>query len=353
MLSSLTGAIVTEVKRSPPDVIVASYLEPYGMAALLSRECHRIPTFIRHAGSDVGALARHPYIGAFYAAYAGRSSGILTYADQSGNRDLLEIGFDERQIICMPPVAHFPSHMSDEALDLEDTKGLALRHFDGYLAPDAMDILREINSPLFSLHEGPVIGIYGKAGHFKGTFELIEALDRCARAGHKFRFCIVLAGWQPVIEAVLRKIAGSAIKDMTAVLPPLHPDDIAAFLAACDWVAFLENSFPIEAHTPRVPFEVMSAGKLLIIAEEQIRKSNLSPPLQHLVNAIVVPGPVNATTIADALTPVLRDESQRRAMESRARLLRKLLNLTGSRWHPGDNDMLAAVAQRLACLSQS
>jgi hypothetical protein len=348
MLSALTGAILTKIKQSAPDVIVASYLEPYGMAALLAQEQHAIPTFLRHAGSDVGSLALHPYLGEFYAAYAPRSSGILTYADDDGNRDLLSIGFHESQIIRMNAIAQFPSQKSEEALGLEELRSYAKPHFEGYLSEEATGHLVDINASAFSSLDGPVIGIYGKAGQFKGTFELLDALADCASSGCQFRFCMTLSGWRPVIEEVLAKIASSELRNRAALLPPLHPNDVPAFLAACNWVAFLENNFPIAAHTPRVPFEIISAGKLLIITEEQVRKSQLAPPLQHMVNAVIIPDPFGRDGIARCLSRLLADPATRSAVESRALLLRKLLNLAGARWNPGDNDMLAAIQNRLS-----
>ncbi|WP_079212857.1 glycosyltransferase [Brucella pituitosa] len=146
--------------------------------------------------------------------------------------------------------------------------------------------LEEIKSEPWP-EEGPIIGIYGKAGRYKGTFELLQALQNLADYGLQFRFVITLVGWRDTLSKVIETIASSALRQRTRILPPLPLWKIPEYLVNCDIVAFLENNFPIQSHTPRVPLEIISSGKTLLITREQCEQIGLTSVLQHNVNALI------------------------------------------------------------------
>ncbi|WP_079212858.1 hypothetical protein [Brucella pituitosa] len=143
ILSALTGAILTEVAQNPPDVIIGSYLEPFGMAALLAAPHHSVPTLIRHAGSDVGSLAAHPLLKQTYSRALRGACGVLTH-DNPENRSLLNaLNVSGQLTLIMQHASEFPSFMSRQKLEIEHYAMKAVEHFrEPFLHSKALNSLR-------------------------------------------------------------------------------------------------------------------------------------------------------------------------------------------------------------------
>ncbi len=348
ILSALTGAILTEVAQDPPDVIIGSYLEPFGMAALLAAPHHSVPTFIRHAGSDVGSLAAHPLLKQTYSHTLRGACGVLTH-DNAENRTLLNaLNVSDQQTLNMQHASEFPSFMSRQKLEIEHYAMKAVEHFpEPFLRSETMNLLEQINYEPWP-EARPIIGIYGKAGQYKGTFELLKALQNLADYELQFRFVITLVGRRDTLSKVIETIASSTLRQRTRILPPLPLWKIPEYLANCDIVAFLENNFPIKSHTPRVPLEIISSGKTLLITREQCDRIGLTSVLQHNVNALIVEPPYDSHAVQTALSAVAKDTDLLKAVLSRGSLVRKLLGLKDTNRAVAESDMMLSIEKWFA-----
>lgn len=347
VMSGLLGAILAEVEVNPPHIIVGSYLEPYGMVALIAASFNNIPTYIRHAGSDLGALATHPLLKKAYSQALIRANGILTHNSNENHELLKALGVKDQLLKNMVSVSKFPSFLSNQRLDIEYYSKITLKHFASpYLTEKTVTHLETINSEEWE-DQAPVIGVYGKTGRFKGSFELIQALNELADDKVPFRFLIVLVGWNESISKTIEAIYYSKLRSRTRILPPLPLWRIPEFLSCCDIVAFLENNFPIKSHTPRVPLEVISSSKTLLITREQINRMSLGDVFEHDVNALIVEHPYDAKAIYEALSSALQSPAKMSAIYSRASIVRKLLGFASDKQVSVANDMLATLQNEL------
>ncbi|WP_285537247.1 glycosyltransferase [Brucella sp. NBRC 12950] len=351
MMSSLLGAILTKVDDNPPDVIVGSYLEPYGMAALCAASFHSIPTYIRHAGSDVGALAIHPLLKTAYSHALIQADGILSHNSVENRKFLKALNVKDQYVKDIISVSNFAPFLSNKCLDIESYAEIAQNHYaPPYLSNIAFDCLKSINSSKWG-SSAPTIGIYGKTGRFKGTFQLIEALQQFATEATPFRFLIALAGWKESVAKVIQAIYNSNLRMRARILPPLPLWRVPEFLSCCDVVAFLENNFPIASHTPRVPLEIISSAKTLLVTREQIERICLDNILIHNDNALIVEPPYNAAAIYEALSSSLQNPAKMSAVSSRASIVRKLLGLKSDCKLSFANDMLATLEKEMRASS--
>jgi hypothetical protein len=97
------------------------------------------------------------------------------------------------------------------------------------------------------------------------------------------------------------------------MLPFIPHWRIPTFIRACTAVTFLERDFPISAHTPTIPSEIIQTGCCAIVSEEVIRKQLFRVRVRDRQNLMVVPDPKDHVALAARLQYVL--ESPARAAE--------------------------------------
>lgn len=148
--------------------------------------------------------------------------------------------------------------------------------------------------------DSPVIGIYGKVGITKGTFDLITALGRLAADGLKFRLAAMVG--EPQGKDIEIELREAGILDRAYVLPLLPNWRVPEFLRTCAVVCFLERDFPVAIHGPVIPREVMARGSCLVLSREITSKQRYRDDLDHGRNCLIVEDPKDH----DELTSVLR-----------------------------------------------
>lgn len=274
-VSRLAARATDIIREHKCEVIFSYYLEPYGMAAHLASYWTHVPYVFKHAGSD---LYRLMPISELTTAYR----EVLTQA----NRVLS--GGPSRRVVT--------SHgVPEERIESSIGFNLPRDFFNGEREP--LDL--ELDSNL------PVLGIYGKMGEWKGTFDLIHAIKRLVDDGFPLQLVALSHGWQ---ETRFHKLSQELGVDRYLRVKPFIPHwQIPAFIKACTAVAFLEREFPIVAHTPTIPSEILSCGGCLIVSEEVLRKQLFRWKTRDRQNLIVVSDPKDHGELAEAIRFALTD----------------------------------------------
>jgi hypothetical protein len=325
-MTSLIGILLEEVESRKPDVIVGSYFEPYGGAAALVGKLTGTPALIRHAGSDIGRLAHVPSLKSAYARIFHDISAVLTSSDDRVIAALDAIG--------IPREKHYV--LKGNPLDFERFPRARPLDIDALLMSaelvSAIPVAEPLKKAVTALNQkpfrsnGPTIGIYGKAGDSKGTSQLAEALAVLAREGHDFSFLPMCSGWRYDLEKLYRIVIDNApLAARSWILPPICSWRVPEFLARCDVIAFLENNFSVDFHTPRVPLEIIAARRLLLLSTDQYRRLAFRDSLIDGRNVLLVDLALGYRGIADRLREVLVDNAGLDRARSGATRLSKLL----------------------------
>lgn len=261
-LTKLTSLTLDVIASWGPDFIYSHYVEPYGIAALFASKLTNIPYVIKHAGSDLGNLGKNPQMKTLHENVYRNAMFVLTSS------------------------RHF-EYFRSIGIDQEKLKVL------GYspLAPDVF-----FPSSLGELKGKIKLISYGKTGTSKGTFELIEAMDKIRE------FAQLEAYWGGIgIDSCVKKLNDvGLIQDETVKVNGFIPHwRIAEKIRNSDVALYLENNFSISIHTPGIPFEVLSCGRPLITTREIADKyPNLITPK----NSIVIEDErLSAKSVAEAI----------------------------------------------------
>ncbi|MGH7487547.1 MAG: glycosyltransferase, partial [bacterium] len=171
-VSKLAALAVSVVERQSCDLICGYYLEPYAVAAHLASLWSGVPFGVRHAGSDVGRLFLDPQHRPTYARVL--QAADYVFATPSTLRGFLRLGVDLGRIYTLPqfslPTRYF--HPNATALQIEAVRAVARDTLPRDYYRDVFD--QAHRSPFDPTL--PTIGIYGKLGESKGSYDLIRAL---------------------------------------------------------------------------------------------------------------------------------------------------------------------------------
>jgi len=287
VVTKLTSLALDAIETHACELVVGFYLEPYGVAAYLAATLSRRPLVIRHAGSDVGRLLSVPQLGRTYAAILKSADVVCTRP--AARARFLELGVQESRIIADPgwvmPRDHF--HPGVDPLDV-----------NAHLVNLGL-------SPIDLAH--PLIGIYGKMGAAKGTFDLLEALTRLKRDSIPFTLLAATHG-SVEDEATFERLEASGdLKQCVRRLPFLPPQRVPSLLRACSMVCALERGFPIAAHSSGTAIEVLACGTPLVVSSEIARKQPFAPRFVHGSNVLIVRDPRDHEELAQVLRVALAD----------------------------------------------
>lgn len=282
------SAIATDVIRSEKcQVIFSYYFEPYGLAAHLASRWTGIPYILKHAGSDLNRLLPLKDLRSAYLEVLGWANRIISRG--VSRKLLLSYGIPDDKInsdvAFGVPTEYF--HPNAPLMDL-----------NGFLGE-----ITNLNprAPYSSLLEEPlpVLGIYGKLGEFKGSFDLLCAMARLIQEGFPFYLVLMSHGWQEYrFHELVEKLE---LSKYVRFLPFVPHWRIPSFIRCCTAVAFLERDFPIAAHTPTIPSEIVACGKCLVLSEEVARKQPFRTQIRNRKNIVIVPDPKQHDSLASCL----------------------------------------------------
>jgi glycosyltransferase involved in cell wall biosynthesis len=291
-VTRLATVAATRIREYGCSVIFSYYLEPYGLAAYLASRWTGVPYVFKHAGSDLNRLMAleelrtayvHVLLGANRVVSRGPSRDQMLAHGVPPDRINSEVAFGIPTGIFNPNVP---------ALDIHELIAA--------FAADPVD-------PTL-----PILGVYGKLGEYKGSFDLLQAMAVAFRSGFRFNLVALAHGWQEARAWSLVDELG--LRDNVRVLPFLPPWRIPGFIRACTAVAFLERDFPIAAHTPTIPSEVIACGTCLVVSAEVARKQLLRAHMRDNNNVIVVADPKRHEDLAERLHYALADAPRAHAI---------------------------------------
>jgi glycosyltransferase involved in cell wall biosynthesis len=278
------AALASEVVETHAiDVVLAYYLEPFGVAASMAAAWTGRPYLIRHAGSDIGRLARLPGLRPAYAHVLRNADAVCASPSTFG--PLVALGVPELSLQPAPGFVLPPDVFHPEASVLDVA---AVGRGPGPLDPAI-----------------PTLGIYGKLGSRKGIYDLVEVLGELKRTGRAFQLLAMCHGRSEARERFRTALRVADIEQETRILPFLPHWKVPSFLRTLTAACFLENRFPIAMHTPGVPREVMSCGTALVMSVEAARKQPFARRIVHGENALLVRDPEDHDELREAVARVL------------------------------------------------
>ena len=303
-VTKLAGLAARVVAEARCDLIYGFYMEPYGVAALLASTWTGVPYGLRHGGSDVGRLYKHPDLGESYDNIA-RNASFWISGSNAVMRGLRHAGVPADRFY---PVPFHSLHTGYFRPGLEP-----MRFDDVGRNMSRLRTSREFH-PYYGVRMRPglpTIGIYGKIGQAKGTFDLLRAFAEVRKQGGNCNIVVVTGGTSGTIDRFQEAATALGISDEVSLLPFMPPWKIPGFIAACDAVAFMERDFPISIHRPTVPREVLACGTCLLLSREVADYQQYADLLRHGENCLIA-DPRDTTALAASLRVVIDNPSAAR-----------------------------------------
>lgn len=295
-LTKLAAVATEEIRRVDAEVVFSSYFEPYSMAAHLAATWTDVPHVVQHAGSDRTRLMDHPELSTAYREMLRRASILVT-----GDLDLRGLGIPTDRFARIRH-GQLPAEFNVEGpiLDIDELLQRALA--EG-AAADGVNTGR-IDT------DAVTIGIYGKLGEPKGSYDLISALAVLRDRGRRFNLVALTNGRER--SKFIERIRLANLFDRVWVLPFIPHWRVPEFIRACTAVCFLERDFPVEIHTPSVPREVMACGTCLVLSGEVARKQWRFSEFRDGENVLLVEDPRNVDSLVSVLDRVVLDPAAAR-----------------------------------------
>jgi glycosyltransferase involved in cell wall biosynthesis len=304
-LAAIAGRLHAE-KRF--DVIYSHYMEPYGVAAYLAAQMSDVPHVVRMAGSDAGRLWHHPQLEALYD-HVLRSAAVVIAVGPVAER-AIERGVDPGKIIAgggfaVPEDLFTPNGPPLDLAALRDEL-------------DAEPALRHLMWGGFAA-DRPYFGVCGKLGDSKGSFALLAAMHRLARAGLDVGLVALAHGPARVETAFRSRARKLGLADRVLQIPFLPHWRVPEFLRGCLAVCCLEQDFPIGFHSPIIPREVLLSGTCLVASTEMLRKLPTSGRLPHGYGCVAVEDVNDVEILGDRLAAIAKDPAPAAMVGARGR----------------------------------
>lgn len=297
-VSKLASVATQVVRKFDCDLIFAFYYEPYGVAGYLASLWTKRPLVLRHAGSDLDRLMRTPSLATTYQEILKAADAVVTRVRLLPR--FLGMGVPLEKIYSDASFGHPKAVFNPQAEPLDINLQLAATR-SGSSAP--------VNESPFDPGK-PTIGIYGKVGLYKGSYDLVATLGNLAAEGLDFNFLAMTQGRE--FKRFLRELENHGLMERTWLLP-FHPHwKVPGFIRSCTAVCFLERDFPINIHGPMIPREVLSCGGCLVLSGEIARKQAFSKELVDGRNILLVDDPKDHKALAEKLRLVIQDPARAR-----------------------------------------
>jgi glycosyltransferase involved in cell wall biosynthesis len=316
-VSKLLGLTLSVIEEADSEALVGWYLEPYGLVAALAAKLTGRPVMLIHAGSDIGRLAQHPNLVDAYRWSISSSDRIPTHPVLIPR--LVRLGARPEQFV-FPGASRLPDFFWQPAspLDVQEYWPLAVERYrqladQGAISPPSLE-------PSSFDSQAPTIGVYGKVGDVKGSFDLLAALSRLAGDGLRFNLLAAVGGHRQDYEPFLERVwSDRGLRERAIVLPFLPPWRIPELLARCDIACCLERRFPITFHTSRVPLEIATAGVCPVCSSEVIEPHAGDGAFAHDQTCVEVKDPEDHDELVRALRWAVENRSHAQAIGARAR----------------------------------
>ncbi|KYF55849.1 hypothetical protein BE08_05005 [Sorangium cellulosum] len=313
-VSKLASLATDVIRRNACEMILAYYYEPYAVAGWLASRWTGRPLITKHAGSDLDRLFRVPDLSTAYKEMLRSADAVVTQTRLMPR--FLGFGVPRRRLV--PDVAYsIPTTVFHPGAEPLDVERLALP----LGGPDA-------RRPRPFDPRVPTVGVYGKIGGSKGTFDLIASLGALARQGRDFNLLAMVGAAQGDILAPELREAG--IEERTYLLPMLPNWKVPAFLRACTVVCFLERDFPVAIHGPIQPREVFACGRCLVLSREIAAKQRYRDRLSPGENILIVEDPKDHAELSAVIGSALESADRAAGIGARGAELSRSLEDHGA-----------------------
>lgn len=304
-VTKLAALATEEVRRSDAEVVFSYYFEPYAVAGFLASTWTGVPHVVQHAGSDRVRLMSHPELASSYREVLRASKRII-----AAGTELEGLGISDRRI-CPAVKGFLPDDLFNPSAAPLDVDALVTSAAeDGHPSIDN-------RSPLDP--DLPTVGVYGKVGEVKGSFDLIAALGRLRAKGAAFNFLAMVGGNER--PRFVQEVHRAGLSSCTWTLPFLPHWRVPSFIRRCTLVCYLERQFPIVVHKPGIPREILLCGSSAVLSEEVARKQPFWADMRDGENVVLVKDPRDIDSLAAAIEGVLRNPERAIEMGLRGRSL--------------------------------
>lgn len=290
------------------EAVFSFYLEPYAVAGGIVAQELQLPHVIRTAGSDIGRLFDHPQLQSLYTRVLRNAAAVVT--GPALRAKLVDAGIDEERLV------HDGGFIIDSAEFCPDGAVLDLAELISGVggADDYGPPVRGEGSP-----DRCYVGVYGKLGAAKGSFQLLAAARDAVSAGGDVGLLVMGQGDPPTQHRFNAMAEDLGLADRVLQIPFLPPWRVPEFLRRCDAVCVLEQDFPIRHHAPVISREVLTSGTCLIASAEMIDKLPMSGRLVSGYNCCIVDDVNDIAVLAKALAGIADNPSLADDLGSRGR----------------------------------
>lgn len=308
-VSRLAGLAAQVINQYNCKVTLAYYFEPYMVAGWMAACWTSCSLIVKHAGSDLDRLARVTDLAITY-------KQILRAATIVVTRPQLQARFRgmgvHRHRLFDDVSYSIPTIFEPVGDSLDVAKYAYVQQNDKLITGDSLS---------FNPEGLPVIGIYGKIGIAKGTYDLIDALKELLNRGVRFRLLAMIGIVQG--QTLLPALLNSGIDQFTTILPFLPNWKVPSFIRAVDVTCFLERDFPVDIHGPIIPREVLSCGGCLLLSKEIAQKQQFFSMFVNGENVIIIDDPKNHVDLADKLSNLLKCKDRTKQIGKKGYLISK------------------------------
>lgn len=320
--TKLFGLATSVIEENRPDLIIGWYYEPYGFIASTLSKFYDIPCLLRHAGSDLGRLSKHCDLRQTYKQMLKQAEFIVTSNSSQTIDELVSLGVNKEKLIFLKGFK-FPEYFNKKAepLNLKSINNSSESWFNNLCIESTIkQNLIFANKKDFDPLK-PTLGIFGKVGLTKGSYDLINVLSKLSNEGCEFNFISVSSGNNQALTKYYNSILqDKKLTSKTFFLPALANWRIPNLLSTLDIAFFLERDFPIEFHTPKVPIEILSSGKCLVISNQIVDKNPYHESFVDNKNCIIV-DPKDTQSFADRLRSLICDKQFAKRIGTNGRYL--------------------------------
>jgi glycosyltransferase involved in cell wall biosynthesis len=287
------SSLATEAVRSEKcELLFAYYYEPYGISAQLASSWTGTPFVVQNAGSDKSRLMAHPELSVAYTEMIRRASLVITGGTLFERLGVAPQRLTHGWLKTMLPREWFHPEATPLQLD------------------ELIRSLSELGHPWVTNTRPlptstPTIGVYGKTGDTKGSFDLVRALAVLRGKGYEFNFLAMVGGGERTM--FVRAVDEAGLADSTWFIPFLPHWRVPAFIRSCTCVCFLERRFPVKFHAPSLPEEILACGGCAVLSREVADKQRYADHLRDDENVFIVDDPEDVDALAATVARVIED----------------------------------------------
>lgn len=282
----LVSLALQAVAEQRSELILSHYLEPYGVAAATVGSLTGLPWVARHAGSDRFRLINNPELGTLYKATLRHANGVMF----SGS-DLLGLGVEPERVIEMPARNFIPPSFSEDSSPMDLVAAFdsePARSSSRFICPGPLDPYK------------PIIGMYGKVGEEKGTFDLLRAYATSPFLQNATQLVFLGGGAnRPRVREAISKLG---LSGSVWLHPFVAHWQVPAFLRSCRVVCLLERAFDVVQHGPGLLKETLACAVPTLVSAEVYAKNLPSLDKRQVEELVrVIPAGASADDLASTL----------------------------------------------------